>query len=644
MDAEQISVGQHSRSRTAFYIVAVLIVAALGFGIWLASQPLNPVTEDELVIWDTGRGNAAWSVYTIDKGKPQALSYEGDGRFSGLKLDGQTFYAAYTLDEEYPQTLLSIDTDYRFALFIGSDLVYTQEPLDADTEITDIRMSGELSGAPSPVVVPLPEGYQGQQMTIVQAQKSVDEDTDGTVYLGPVTLAGQTRYVTGMSSEVLWTTYPAVLLLVLACVLAGAFLFSVYSGKPDASSLYLFLCSLLWMGSVLCSTRTLYVYFGWTGPLQQLFYYDGFAFLFLFLAEQMKRYAKLMYIIAALYAVMFVLGLLSRYVLPPSPMADLLASIPPVLTLPVLAAAIVLAFVEAARGNPTYRLFRKLFLAGAVLYGIVLLVSALRGGIMWTSFVDSLSEGVQSMQFPYVLDVLRYILVAACFVCTAAQFVRLAVRAGADRIMLRERIRMAYQEYLDLERHAKKEASTRDQVRRHLSTADEYIAGGSPDLAQLYLSQTGVALERTTAPVATRNPVVDTILNAKIFEAREAGIDINVQTGHLPRVLPLSSEDLAAVLINTLDNAIAAARRSHEKTMAVKVYMHKGFFCYRCENSMAHLAGDDAGSGYGLQIVEEIADAHDASLVFEQGQHIFVLSLAFPTPSADRRNGWAPSF
>lgn len=647
MDAEQVSHGQQGRNRIAFYILAALIAAAVGLGIWLASQPLYPVTDDERVLWDAGRGNADWSVYVVEKGQQRALTYDGDGLFSGLSVRGQTFYASCMLETLYPQTLLSIDTQYRFALFLDDELIYTQEPLGDNSAPDSVRLSGSLSGAAQPVVVPLPEDAGGKRLVIAQAQRSAPEDAvsgSGQVYFGPVAVTGQTRLSTGLSSDALRATYPAILLLVLAAVLAGAFLFSVYNSKPNAPTLYLFLCALLWMGSVLCSSEVLAVYYRWTGPLQELFYYDGFAFMFLFLAEQMKRYSKLMYAVAAAYAVLFVLRLIAQYFIANDAVSGVLEALPDILTLPILGFAIVLAFIESAQGNENYRLFTRLFIAGLALYGIVLLISYIRGGFVWTVFSTNMIEGLSTWRFTYLLDVLRYVLIASCFVCTAAQFVRQAVGRGADHIMLRERIKMAEQEYLDLERHAKKEAASRDDVRRHLSVIDEYLESGSTDLAQLYLNQTSVALERTTAPVATRNPVVDTILNAKIFEAREAGIDINVQTGHLPRVLPLSQADLSAVLINTLDNAIAAARRSREKTMAVKVYMSRGYFCYRCENSTGLMVDDAAGKGYGLQIVEEIADAHDASMVFEQGQHIFVLSLSFPTPAANRKDGFAPVF
>lgn len=645
MDQEQLSRGQTpGHHKTAFYIVAVLIAAALAFGIWLAAQPLYPITDNTAVLWDAGRGDADWEVYTMEKGQKKSLTYDGSGYFSGLAVRGQTFFAARQITEEYAEALLSIDTPYRFALYLNGELLYTQEPVEDSQNMAHLNLSGELSGAPVPVVVPLPEGYAGCELTIVQAQRGPEEDPL-RVQFGPVSISGKTRAQTGLSSEALRSAYPAVLLLVLACVLAGAFLFSVYNGKPDAPSLYLFLCTLLWMGSVLCSSEMLHQYYEWTGPLAQLFYYDGYAFMFLFLAEQMRRFAKLMYIFAALYAVFFALGLVAEYFLPADTLADVLTQIPDLLTTPVLVVAIVLAFVEAKDGNRDYTLFTRLFLVGFTAYLVALLVSFVRGGLMWTSFLDGLREGLETWRFTYVLDVLRYILVAACFVCTTAQFIRSAIRRGADRAMIRQRIRLAEQQYLDLERHARKEAATRQDVRRHLSIIGDYIDAGTVDLAQLYMNQMSVALERTTTPVATRNPVVDTILNAKVFEAREAGIDVNIQTGHLPRVLPLSQADLAAVLINTLDNAIAAARKSREKTMAIKAYMHQGFFCYRCENSMARMDEDASGRGYGLQIVEEIADAHDASMIFEQGQHIFVLSLAFPTPSAAQRTAdWSPIF
>lgn len=642
MEQDQTSIAPRAHGRTLFYIIAILVAAAVGFGIWFASAPLYPVTSEQRTLWDAGAGSDAWKVYVVEDGERKDLSYRGGGFFSGISAPGQTFFAQRTLEDDYEQAVLLIDSEYCFSVFLDGKLLYTQEPGSSAVKMDELEMSGELSGAADPAAVALPKGYAGKTLTIVSAQRGGERE--GSVYLGPVILIGSARLLTGLSSELLGTTYPAVLLLVLAFVLAGAFLYSTYRGKPNASTLYLFLCSLLWTGSVLTASPLLREYYDWAGPLAQLFYYDGFVFMFLSLAEQMRKYRRLVYILAAVYAIVFVFGLLSEYMFTQNFLTEIVQQIPEYLTFPLLILAITLTFIEARKSKGPYRLFRRLFIIGCLLFGAALCISAFRGGMLYDWFCEHMLADIEDFRFEYMIDVLRFILIGDCFVCTAAQFFRVAVKHGADRALIRERIKLAQQTYRELERHAKREAAMRDDVRRHLSVADDYLAEDAVDLAQLYLHQISVALERATVPVSTCNPVVDAILNAKIYEARGNGIDINVQTGRLPRLLPLTEEELAAVLLNTLDNAIAAAAQSRKKTMTVNVSMHKGFFCYRCENSTGLMPEPASGHGYGLQIVEEIADERDASFVLEQGQHMFVVSLAFPTPSAHRgrKESWVP--
>ena len=70
-------------------------------------------------------------------------------------------------------------------------------------------------------------------------------------------------------------------------------------------------------------------------------------------------------------------------------------------------------------------------------------------------------------------------------------------------------------------------------------------------------------------------------------KAKAAGIAFTAEA-QIPEKLPLSHQDLCALLMNLLDNALEAAAQVEEPSqrfLRLRLSLHKGFLAVRCENS-----------------------------------------------------------
>ena len=56
------------------------------------------------------------------------------------------------------------------------------------------------------------------------------------------------------------------------------------------------------------------------------------------------------------------------------------------------------------------------------------------------------------------------------------------------------------------------------------------------------------------------NRMIDIILNGRLAAAKAAGIDVEILSAQAPETLPMRDADLCSLMLNLIDNAIAAAK------------------------------------------------------------------------------------
>ncbi len=151
---------------------------------------------------------------------------------------------------------------------------------------------------------------------------------------------------------------------------------------------------------------------------------------------------------------------------------------------------------------------------------------------------------------------------------------------------------------------------------------------------------------REIVPLKIANhPIVNAILSQGAGRAKEAGIRLGLHI-NIPDVLPFPDEDIAAFLMNLLDNALdAASLIPLEQPRWVEITMHvRGKYLFMeglnaCvstpkpdKDSGRFLSHKGAGHGYGLKIMEGIAHRYQSELQIEAQDGVFVARTALLMP------------
>ena len=127
------------------------------------------------------------------------------------------------------------------------------------------------------------------------------------------------------------------------------------------------------------------------------------------------------------------------------------------------------------------------------------------------------------------------------------------------------------------------------------------------------------------------------ILNARLSVAVDAGIDVEIPHVAAPAALPLSDPDLCTLVMNIMDNAIAAASQAVSPCVLLKVHARDGFLGIVCENSFAPQELETEAKketvpkhGLGLKIVKGIVAKYSGAITEKNEDGRFIIKIAIP--------------
>ena len=144
------------------------------------------------------------------------------------------------------------------------------------------------------------------------------------------------------------------------------------------------------------------------------------------------------------------------------------------------------------------------------------------------------------------------------------------------------------------------------------------------------------------------NLVVNAILQDAAGRARAAGVSFRV-TALVPEELPFPDEDLCALLMNLLDNALEGAARTpegRERSILFRARIFKGFLVLRCENTFdgyvktdgqGHLLtikDEPSSHGFGMAQMRSVAHKYHARLDVDYTGQRFTVQTALQLPDA----------
>jgi len=186
-----------------------------------------------------------------------------------------------------------------------------------------------------------------------------------------------------------------------------------------------------------------------------------------------------------------------------------------------------------------------------------------------------------------------------------------------ETALLNQQLEIQTEQILALEKSYQAQRKTTHDFRNQLQTILELISMGKPQEAERYARNLlGQQTVRIFA-VNSGHPVIDAVLNLKYQQAREMGIDMQIQVNDLSQV-SLPTDMLVVLLSNLLDNAIeGCCRVEGEKMIFCKLIAEETLFLSVRNSSLPVTIrngqiptskGNRKEHGYGLGRIRFILD------------------------------------
>lgn len=209
--------------------------------------------------------------------------------------------------------------------------------------------------------------------------------------------------------------------------------------------------------------------------------------------------------------------------------------------------------------------------------------------------------------------------------------------AGRERELLMRQNR-AYRAEFELMRQSERQVrALRHDMKNHLAVLRAYASQGRLEDLERYLDVFDRKLERP-GPVHSGNPDVDSILNYKLGQAKEAGAKLKLDV-RLPEHFAADVFDLNVILGNLLDNAVEGLAGSADKQLALALRADRGVLFLKIANSYdgVVLKTDGPGGtvyrsrrggedhGLGLDIVRRTVDKYHGTVRIDSSGGVFTV-------------------
>ena len=622
--------------RTLTVAVSLALCAVFAAVLLLYARPMEDAVYDlsmicsgEAIPADWVYDQKGWTVFTREGETVTELSPNGFGGFTGLAVPGQTFYFSRVMTEELSSPTLRLAVANRnVAVFLDGELLYTDCP-ELDNRIGYLTLPMLEWDRTEPVVVTLPPDYAGKTLTIAQSTDLIGEkqEPDTTVWPCAVTLYCGYAYESGLIAESFQTAIPAAWFFLAGALLLALFVWQAFRGKADVGLVCAAVMAFLWLTSRMDMTSFALFYFG-QPPVDIALQCREFAltallvFLCSRLAGRRRVFPAVLTGAQGLSALAFLL-LQWRRTLSFSFLSAMYA-----IDLAALLAALVCGFFERRKGSWFFRLFCPLTAAGIGLWAAAVCFSPERRAMA----LQQLALG----SVPYFLWPLMLLMLVVALAVTVADVVRKEAARWAEARLLSERQELALAGYETMRRQHEEVMMLRHDMAKHLSLLRQMT--GEPEVAA-YLDELIGQNEKIRPVIQSGNEMLDIILNGKLSAAADAGIKVEIVRMQAPEKLPLSDAELCSLLVNIMDNAVAAASAAGVEQPYIRLDAHlkSGFFVFSCKNSAARewMQGkkeQETGPthGLGLKIIRQISERYGDLMETERGTDDYKVMLAIP--------------
>lgn len=301
-------------------------------------------------------------------------------------------------------------------------------------------------------------------------------------------------------------------------------------------------------------------------------------------------------------------------------------NIPEWIGLITLAGILVCAIWKWKKENRFFYLFRLFALTGLAIFIILLTVFP----VLRHEMAQQFSAGSQG----YFLRKLMLLTMISTILSTITEMVLEETARQTEIKLLAQQYHLAQSSFENLRCHYEEVMMLRHDMKKHLTflrktTSDEATAR--------YLDEL-LGQQQTLSPVIqSRNPSMDIILNAKLNEAAEKKIAVEIIRSDVPKSLPLSDTELCSLLMNLLDNSISAASAADKPYIRLDMHQKDGFFVFMCENSALPEQPKQTikketmqKHGFGRKIIRRIISHHGNLIKEERLPDSYRVIIALP--------------
>ena len=196
--------------------------------------------------------------------------------------------------------------------------------------------------------------------------------------------------------------------------------------------------------------------------------------------------------------------------------------------------------------------------------------------------------------------------------------------------------------YRSLEENIRLQRSVSHDFKNHLSYIQILLDRGDYEGASEYLKKINGEVDRGLDIIDTHNPIINTIVNAKYYEAKNAGAVVVCKINDLSEVR-LEETDLIVLLSNLFNNAVEAIERcAGEKVLRFKIVSEHGALTLSMQNSyegeiekngesyVTTKAQNKELHGIGIKNIIRIVDKYHGIYQFQHSDREFRVVVMIP--------------
>lgn len=314
----------------------------------------------------------------------------------------------------------------------------------------------------------------------------------------------------------------------------------------------------------------------------------------------------------------------------------------------VLAALVMAVYLALQRRRGFWKAFGILT---AVSVGGMLALSAfsaVRNHTWGDTFAGTAARLLRSGDVVRILYWVTLWAIMICALLAAWELARSILRTQRESQALALRNQLIMDNYRALEQKMRESAALRHEFKHRLLAIDSMLQARDLEGLERCVDDWKEESAASSPLLYSSNLVVNAILQDAAGRARAAGVSFRV-TALVPEELPFPDEDLCALLMNLLDNALEGAARTpegQERSILFRARIFKGFLVLRCENTfdgyvktdgqgrLLTIKDEPSSHGFGMAQMRSVAHKYHARLDVDYNGQRFTVQTALQLPDA----------